>query len=305
MISLRQLRTFIAIVESGSFSRAAERLFIAQSALSRQMRELETHLATPLLERGPRQVELTPAGRAFHPLAQRLLQDLEAAGNLARQVGQGQHGTLRLSHSSSVPLAAPLQAPLRSYLDLHPGVNLEIVQQSSEQQLADLQEGRLDVCLLRLPVLRQYPGLALQPLYREALLLAVAADHPLAAGERPVALARLADEPFVSVPHMQRGGLSYRAAELCLRQGFFPRAARAVSRKTSQLQLIEAGIGVALVPASMRAITPAGVRFLALAEADCDSEVALSWRHGDSPLSLGLVEHFRLQLGEADPSPRG
>ena len=154
-------------------------------------------------------------------MAQRLLQDLEAAGNLAREVGQGQHGTLRLSHSSSVPWPHRYR-PLRSYLDLHPGVNLEIVQQSSEQQLADLQEGRLDVCLLRLPVLRQYPGLALQPLYREALLLAVAADHPLAAEERPVALARLADEPFVSVPHMQRGGLSYRAAELCLRQGFFP-----------------------------------------------------------------------------------
>lgn len=297
MISLRQLRYFIEIVESGSFSRAAERLFIAQSALSRQMRELETHLATSLLERGPRQVELTPAGRAFHPLALRLLYDLEAAGELARQVGQGQHGLLRLSHSSSVPLGAPLLAPLRSYLEQHPGVNLEIVQQSSEQQLADLLEGRLDVCLLRLPVLRQYPSLALQPLYREPLLLAVAAEHPLADEPLPIPLARLVDEPFVSVPHMQRGGLSYRAAELCLRQGFFPRTARAVSRKTSQLQLIEAGLGVALVPASMRAIAPAGVRLLALADADCDSQVALAWRHAGTPLSQGLVEHFRLQLG--------
>ncbi|WP_302924971.1 LysR family transcriptional regulator, partial [Pseudomonas aeruginosa] len=79
MISLRQLHYFVEIVESGGFSRAAERLFVAQSALSRQVRELEDSIGPPLLRRGPRQVELTPAGRAFLPRAQRLLGDLEAA----------------------------------------------------------------------------------------------------------------------------------------------------------------------------------------------------------------------------------
>ncbi|WP_139291852.1 LysR family transcriptional regulator, partial [Pseudomonas aeruginosa] len=88
MISLRQLHYFVEIVESGGFSRAAERLFVAQSALSRQVRELEDSIGTPLLRRGPRQVELTPAGRAFLPRAQRLLGDLEAARRLAREVGE-------------------------------------------------------------------------------------------------------------------------------------------------------------------------------------------------------------------------
>ncbi|MDQ4234293.1 LysR family transcriptional regulator, partial [Pseudomonas aeruginosa] len=82
MISLRQLHYFVEIVESGGFSRAAERLFVAQSALSRQVRELEDSIGTPLLRRGPRRVELTPAGRAFLPRAQRLLGDLEAARRL-------------------------------------------------------------------------------------------------------------------------------------------------------------------------------------------------------------------------------
>lgn len=80
MISLRQLHYFVEIVESGGFSRAAERLFVAQSALSRQVRELEDSIGTPLLRRGPRQVELTPAGRAFLPRAQRLLGDLRPPG---------------------------------------------------------------------------------------------------------------------------------------------------------------------------------------------------------------------------------
>lgn len=138
MISLRQLHYFVEIVESGGFSRAAERLFVAQSALSRQVRELEDSIGTPLLRRGPRQVELTPAGRAFLPRAQRLLGDLEAARRLAREVGEGGHGLLRLGHSSSVPLVGGLQAALRGYLAVQSGVRLELTQQSSEQQLADL-----------------------------------------------------------------------------------------------------------------------------------------------------------------------
>ena len=172
------------------------------------------------------------------------------------------------------------------------GVRLELTQQSSEQQLADLAEGRLDLGLLRLPVLRQHPRLHLRALYREPLLLALAADHPLARREAPVALAALAGETFVSIPHLQRGGLSYRAAELCLGAGFYPRPARALSRKTSQLQLIEAGFGVALVPASMRAIAPPAVSFMSLAEAEAYSEVALAWRRDDSPLVEGFVEYF-------------
>ncbi|HCF6219284.1 TPA: LysR family transcriptional regulator, partial [Pseudomonas aeruginosa] len=183
MISLRQLHYFVEIVESGGFSRAAERLFVAQSALSRQVRELEDSIGTPLLRRGPRQVELTPAGRAFLPRAQRLLGDLEAARRLAREVGEGGHGLLRLGHSSSVPLVGGLQAALRGYLAAQSGVRLELTQQSSEQQLADLAEGRLDLGLLRLPVLRQHPRLHLRALYREPLLLALAADHPLARRE--------------------------------------------------------------------------------------------------------------------------
>lgn len=84
-----------------------------------------------------------------------------------------------------MPLVGGLQAALRGYLAAQSGVRLELTQQSSEQQLADLAEGRLDLGLLRLPVLRQHPRLHLRALYREPLLLALAADHPLARREAP------------------------------------------------------------------------------------------------------------------------
>lgn len=292
MISTRQLRYFVEIAESGSFSAAAERLFVAQSALSRQIKELESQLATPLFERTARQPRLTAAGLAFLPRARNLLGELEKACRLATEIGQGLRGSLRLSHSSTVPLTGALLDRLTGYLQHNPGVSMDIAQLSSEAQLEELAEGRLEFGLLRLPVLRQHEGLCVQPLFDEPLLLAVAADHPLA-DEPSVYLAQLRDEAFISIPHRQRGGLSYLSAELCMREGFFPRAARVVSRKTTQLQLIQAGFGVALLPQCMRDIAPATLRFVPLADAGCVSTVALAYRRDAGPLVHQFVEHMQ------------
>lgn len=276
MTSIRQLRYFVEIAESGSFSAAAERLYIAQSALSRQIKELELRLETPLFERTARQPRLTAAGSAFLDRARRLLADLDKAERMAREVGQGVRGSLRLNHSSTVPLTGQLLERLGGYLGSNPGVSLEIAQQSSEAQLEDIAEGRLEIGLLRLPVLRQHEGVELHALFDEPLLLAVATGHPLATAAS-VRLAQLREARFISIPHRQRGGLSYLSASLCMDAGFFPQAAQVVSRKTTQLQLIQAGFGVALLPASMREIAPPSVCFVPLAEA-CQSTVALACR---------------------------
>ncbi|PYC19441.1 LysR family transcriptional regulator [Pseudomonas mosselii] len=287
MTSIRQLRYFVEIAEAGSFSAAAERLYIAQSALSRQIKELELHLGSALFERTARQPRLTAAGLAFLDRARRLLADLNKAERLAREVGQGLRGSLRLNHSSTVPLTGQLLQRLGTYLEDNPGVSLEIAQQSSEAQLEDIAEGRLEIGLLRLPVLRQHEGVELHALFDEPLLLAVAANHPLAAATH-VRLGQLREERFISIPHRQRGGLSYLSASLCMNEGFFPQAAQVVSRKTTQLQLIQAGFGVALLPASMREIAPPSVTFVPLAEA-CQSTVALACRRDAGELVQQFV----------------
>lgn len=292
MISTRQLRYFVEIAESGSFSAAAERLYIAQSALSRQIRELEQQLDTALFERTARQPRLTAAGAAFLPRARNLLQDLDKAGDLARAVGQGLRGSLRLSHSSTVPLTGDLLQRVSGYLHDNEGVSMEIAQLSSEGQLEELAEGRLDIGLLRLPVLRQHEGLCVEPLLEEPLLLAVAGSHPLA-GRRSVHLADLREEAFISIPHRQRGGLSYLSAELCMAAGFFPRPARVVSRKTTQLQLIQAGFGVALLPRCMQDIAPAALRFIPLDDPGCVSTVAIAYRRDAGTLVRQFLAHMR------------
>ena len=294
MISTRQLRYFVEIADSGSFSAAAERLFVAQSALSRQIKELETQLQTPLFERTARQPRLTAAGEAFYPRARNLLSELLKASEMTTQIGNGQLGTLRLSHSSTVPMSGPLLQGISNWLERCPGVSMDIAKLSSEAQLEEIADGRLDVGLLRLPVLRQRDGVRVVPLYSEQLLLAVPPNHPLANSSTPIELEQLKDEAFISIPHPQRGGLSYLSAELCMRAGFFPKAARVMSRKTTQLQLIQAGFGIALLPKSMQDISPASVRFLPLADPDCLSTVALAYQQTPS----ALVEQFCQTLHE-------
>ncbi|MGY1449701.1 LysR family transcriptional regulator [Pseudomonas chlororaphis] len=298
MISTRQLRYFVEIADSGSFSAAAERLFVAQSALSRQIKELETQLKTPLFERTTRLPRLTAAGEAFYPRARNLLDELNKASELATQVGQGQLGTLRLSHSSTVSMSGRLLRAISGYLEQWPGASMDIATLSSEAQLEEVAEGRLDIGLLRLPVLRQREGVRITPLFSERLLLAVPPGHPLAADppKQGVDLAQLRDEAFISIPHPQRGGLSYLSAELCMRQGFFPKAARVLSRKTTQLQLIQAGFGIALLPESMRDIAPANLHFLPLADPACQSTVALACRQDPTPLVKQFIEHFHNAL---------
>ncbi|MDP9506187.1 LysR family transcriptional regulator [Pseudomonas protegens] len=295
MISTRQLRYFVEIAECGSFSAAAERLFVAQSALSRQIKELESQLQTPLFQRTARQPRLTAAGEAFLPKARNLLSELHKAAELATQVGRGQLGTLRLSHSSTVPMSGRLLGGISEYLQACPGASMDIVKLSSEAQLQELAEGRLDAGLLRLPVLRQCEGVQIVPLFSEPLLLALPPQHPLALDPpaHGVELAQLRNEAFISIPHPQRGGLSYLSAQLCMSQGFFPKAARVMSRKTTQLQLIQAGFGVALLPESMQDIAPASVRFLPLADSDCQSTVALAYRQDPTPLVAQFVEQLR------------
>jgi DNA-binding transcriptional LysR family regulator len=287
MLTHRQLRYFVHIVDAGSFSLAAERLFVAQSALSRQVREMEGQLQTPLLQRDTRHLEMTAAGRSLYADARRILAALEDAAVRAAQAQRGIEGTLQLLHSSSVPLGAPILAVLRQHAEQHPGVVVEISQASSEHQALDIHEGRADVGLARAPILRRYGSVHYLPLYEEPLVVAVAASHALA-GQAGTTVAALRHECFVATPHLERGGLSHHVAELCRAQGFQPVPAPVRSRKWSQLALVQGGFGIAVVPLSMGRLAPEGVHLLPLQGEGCTSGVMALYRHGAPP----LVRHF-------------
>lgn len=298
MISLKQFKYFVEIVEAGSYSRAAEKLYIAQSALSRQIKELEDELQTQLLTRDSRQFELTSAGQVFFDRAKRILDDIEATVIQTRHVGQGVQGVIRLQHSSSVILTPQFTGALSQLLDEFTGVTLDVSMLPSENQTLEIEEGRADIGLLRLPTLRRHPHIHVREISTERLMVAVSQHSPLAALDN-VDLASLSNEAFISIPHKDRGGLSYLVADLCLGQGFFPKPARALSRKSSQLNLIEANLGIAIVPECMRLTAPAGVRFIPLDHGQLRTTVGLACRREADPLVAAFADALVLKLAPA------
>lgn len=303
MISFKQLRYFVEIVAAGSYTRASERLYIAQSALSRQIKELESDMDVVLLRRDAKQVELTLAGQEFYDKARKILEDLEHAISQARYIDKGERGAIRLLHSSSVPLSPPLGPCLNTVLEGFPGVTLEISQASSEHQALEIEEGRADLGLARIPILRKHPHLETVTLFQEKLVVAVSLQHPLAQ-HSVIDIAALRDELFVSTPHRDRGGLSYLVAERCIAHGFFPKPARATSRKASLLSLVNANFGVAIVPDSMRAIAVSGVHFIDLKEEDFQSAVVLMHRRGASVMVDQFVQAFIAAIARPATSPK-
>ncbi|WP_321808385.1 LysR family transcriptional regulator [Burkholderia sp. BCC1993] len=273
MPSLRQIQYFLTVADLGGFTPAASALHVAQSALSRQIGQLEGELGFPLFEREPRGVRLTPAGAVYRDRVASIPVMLAAAAEEGAQLARGEAGVLRLLHSSTVPVGS-LMPVLDRFMTECPGARIDIDRASSEDQVLEVANGNADVGVVRLPVLRRDARVRFVEMAAERLCVAVPVGHPLAKQKRTT-IARLNREPFVSAVYRERGGLARVVLDLCLKRGFVPATARIVSPKTSMLNLVAAGRGVAIVPARMAALAFDGVAFVPLADDDATSVCAV------------------------------
>lgn len=283
MASLKQIRYFLTVADLGGFTPAAASLFVAQPALSRQIALLDEELGFTLFERNPRGVSLTTAGELYRERVRGIEQQLALAADEAAQLARGNTGVLRLLHSSSIPLGSLLPV-IRQFLELAPGARIDLDRLSSEIQVGEIAKGRADVGIIRLPVLRRDPAVEFIELPNERLWVALPAEHRLANAEQ-IALADLAEELFVSAVHRERGGLARRVTDLCLARGFLPRLARVISRKTSMLDLVAAGLGIAVVPERMTNLGNPNLRFRPLCDADADAGIAIIQPRQPTPLT--------------------
>lgn len=283
MPTLRQIRYFLAIGAQGGFTPAAAALHVAQPALSRQMALLEDELGFSLFVREARGVSLTPAGRQFRDRVINIEQSLQTAIEDGRQMSRGEAGVLRLLHSSSLPLERLLPS-IRQFHDRAPSARIDIDRLSSEQQLAEIAEGKADIGFIRLPVLRRTDDVAVRHLAAERLVVALPSRHPMAAAPT-LTIADLAEERFVSAVHRERGGLARCVTDLCLKRGFVPRLGPAISRKTSMLTLVAAGFGIAVIPEGMQKLATAGIDFVPLSDDDAVAVSALVLPAAPLPLA--------------------
>jgi DNA-binding transcriptional LysR family regulator len=258
-IDLRLLWYFVAVAEELSFSRAAVRVSIAQPPLSQQIQRLERLLGGALFSREGRRVRLTPAGEALLPAARRLLGDAAETTALVRRISRGEAGTLTVGFIPST-LFSPLPAAVRRFREQHPGVLVQL-RQITPVDMDAVRSGRVDIALVREP--RDEPGIVAVPVLRERFVAAVPREHPLAA-HAAVPVSALRGEPFVLFPEQISPGLYRRVQELCAGAGFEPRVVQEADEWQTIISLVEAGMGVSLIPASLTAHRSDSVAFPAL-----------------------------------------
>ncbi|HMV92212.1 MAG TPA: LysR substrate-binding domain-containing protein [Thauera aminoaromatica] len=285
-MELRHLRYFIAVAEELNFTRAATRLHIGQPPLSMQIRDLEEEIGVRLFERGPRRVALSTAGERFLLHARRILDGVEEAVAEARRAARGELGELRVGFTSSLPFTDLLPDALNAYRRRFPQVRLQLREMFTPEQFQALVRGELDVGFVRLQAGTPPAGIVLREVARNPLRLVVNAAHRLA-GAAQVHLAELAGEDFISFPADVGTDLPGVLRALCRQAGFEPRIVQTAREATTQIGLVAAGLGVAVLPAPLESVRIARVRYLALAEPEAQFRLALAIREGEPVPTLG------------------
>jgi DNA-binding transcriptional LysR family regulator len=287
-MDLRHLRYFVAVAEMLNFGRAARALHIAQPPLSRAIHALEEELGAELFRRNTRGVQLTPVGTALLPEARRLLRDADALREGARHLADGDIGTLAVGFISTA-IFGVLPQIIRGFRRSHPGVTLTLRETTSDQVPGALRTGDLDLGFI-VPGPAD-PAIAYVPLTWEPLIAALPAQRRWPAR---VSLADLADEAFLMFPREAGVTLYDTIVGFCRREGFTPRIEQEAIQMQTIVSLVASGMGVALVPASLRRMRRTGVVYRPLTQKSPAVEIGLVQRAGDdAPLVRAFVAEAR------------
>jgi DNA-binding transcriptional LysR family regulator len=291
-VEVHQARAFLAVAEELHFGRAAQRLHMTQPPLSRLIRGLEEELGAELFDRSPRHVALTAVGEALVDPARELVMQSERMPVLARRAQRGETGRVRLGFSGA-SVNAVVSALVRCVRRARPDLALELYgSQLSDPGMERLRSGALDALVGRWD--RLPPEMSSHVLAEEELFVALAEDHPLAA-KHVVSPADVAEEPWIVLPGGSGATLSARLHQLAILGGFAPRVVQVAADSATQLLLVDAGLGIALIFSGVRENVPVhSVVFRPLEPELGAVEVRLAWRRDRvSPALAGVIDTAR------------
>jgi DNA-binding transcriptional LysR family regulator len=302
-LTTHQLEYFVAVAEERQFTRAAERLHVAQPSISSQIRRLEQILGTPLFYRGPGPLRLTDTGKELLPLARRVLKDLGEVVHGVSEVEGLRRGHVAIGATPSLG-AALLPAVLARFHRRYPGVSLAVTERASQDLVEGLESGILDLALGIMPFCQ--PMFERVLLAIEELVVVTAVDHQLGARRR-IAISDLRDVPMI----MFHEGYELRSTTLAAfdQAGFAPSVALEGVEMSSVLSMVAADLGAAIVP-SIVAAREAGVHVLRLHSPRLEREIALLRRqdHAQSRAAAALsaeITTFLTQSGWPGQVPLG
>ncbi len=275
-MELRHLRYFVAVAEAENVSRAALQLHVSQPGISRQIRNLEDEMGFPLFERGAKSLRLTAAGKVFMTEARAVLLRVEAAVNQARTVAQGGGGEIHVGYAPSLTVRI-LPPALRAFQDEFPGGRVALHDLSTEEMLAQLRQGRLQVALLVRPTRAMLRGLGFQELARYPMCVAVAPTHFLAKA-KSISLRDLAREPLIGYRRADYPEYHADLRAMFAKVKSRPRVTEEHDGVTSLVAAVEAGRGVALVPSCLSCMVGTRLTLIPLQPPVREIIVGAVWR---------------------------
>lgn len=298
-MELRHLQYLVAVADEGSFTRAAERVHVAQPGVSAQIRQLERELGQQLLDRGARRVRLTAAGAAVLPYARAALAAVTAVRDAADELAGLLRGHITIGTVTSISSEGlDLPALLAAFHRDHPNVEITLTAADSAQLIESLRTGRLDIALLGLGAAVP-AGLGLHVVTEEPIVAAVSPGHPLAA-RTSITLAALARQVLISLP---RGtGVRGLLDDACAAAGLTPVISFEASDPRVLAQLAAHGLGVAIVPQSLTDARPGELHALRISRPELRGRIALAWR-AEGPTSPAARELIRRARGSAERGP--
>jgi DNA-binding transcriptional LysR family regulator len=283
-MEMRQLRYFVAVGEEQHYGRAAQRLRVAQPALSRQIQNLENEIGFELFERLPRRVKITDAEKFFFEAARRAIQDINEATMRAKRVASGQSGTLRIGFVDNISWHGIVPDSIRDFRDRQPDVELQLKALKSAEQIAAIQSGSLDAGYA-VPLANPEHRLAHFQAGVIKPVLAVPKGHALTKLKN-IRLRDLVDMPFIWFPKWAIPNTYDRLTAACARGGLkMPRIAQETAIETMMLSLVQCRVGVAFVSSASRWRCPPGVVLLSVTDLNLTFPFALMWKKDNhSPL---------------------
>jgi DNA-binding transcriptional LysR family regulator len=290
-MELRHLRYFSTVATELHFGRAAEKLHIAQPPLSKQIQDLEAELGFELFNRTKRSISLTPAGQAFLVEVTQIFQQLDRASDIGRKTSRGELGQISIGFVGSATYNI-LPVMLQRFRDCYPQVQIELHELTTDRQLIWLREGRIDIGLIRPPVMDS--DLGSQVIFQESLVVALPTNHQLAV-LNTIELSALAAERFILFPRQLAPGLYDPIIAICQAAGFSPHVVQECIQMQTIVCLVSANMGVSILPASIQEAQRQGVVYKPIRSGSVDADklatISIVWRlSDDSPTMNRLLE---------------
>jgi DNA-binding transcriptional LysR family regulator len=288
IVELRHIRYFLAVAQERHFTKAASKIGIGQPPLSQQIKDLEGEVGAALFHRLAHGAELTEAGKAFLAGVKEMPLIAQRATMAARRAARGELGSLRVGFTATATFNVVVPSAIRTFRHAYPETYLTLEEANTTRLVTGLREGTLDVVFLR-PGAPGTEELQLRRLSDESMVVALPECHPAAALEE-VDLAMLKDDPFLLFPRETAPTIYDTVVDACRKAGFEPVISQFAPHFATIVNLVAAGLGVSIVPASMMQVRVAGIAYRQIAGQAPTTGLALAYRRGEtSPVVRNFI----------------